>query len=254
MIKLWSSAYLSRQLHFLGGHISITEASARAWIEAFFFRASAMLPSNTRMVLNMKQDVPATIVSLSSLSTLFIDYTAIVASQRDANFYVKSMSPYEMKMSMPRSFFVIDAKLCNPSDDVPQAVCKMFAYGKFLEQKVIRGALVNGYDWIFILMTLNDNYDGASASYHKFTLSFHKPLAHLACETSLPSFSPSSSSSSSLSPTSPNSNCVNPRRRHEDLQWNRQSLLRPRSSSLSMQRSTQTFSCCNLPMLCHSRL
>ncbi|KAG1789466.1 uncharacterized protein HD556DRAFT_1311416 [Suillus plorans] len=162
--ELWSSVYLSRHLHFLGGHISKTEANARAWIEAFLFRASAMLPSNTCMVLNMKQDVPATIVSLSRLSTLsgIVDYTAIVASQHNANFYVKSMGLYEMKTNMPRSFFVMDAKLCNPSDDVPQAVYKMFAYGKFLEQKVIRGALVNGSDWIFILMTLNDNYDGAS--------------------------------------------------------------------------------------------
>ncbi|KAG1800027.1 hypothetical protein EV424DRAFT_1438853 [Suillus variegatus] len=162
--EFWSSVYLSRHLHFLGGHISRTGANARVWIEPFLFHASAMLPSNMRMVLSMKQDVPAMIVSLSSLSTLsgIVDYTATVASQRDANFYVKPMGLYEMKMNMPRSFFVMDAKLCNPSDDVPQAVCKMFAYGKFFEQKVIRGALVNGSDWIFILMTLNDNYDGAS--------------------------------------------------------------------------------------------
>ncbi|KAG1906055.1 uncharacterized protein F5891DRAFT_976149 [Suillus fuscotomentosus] len=86
----------------------------RAWIEPFLFRASAMLPSNTCMVLSMKWDVPATIVSLS-------------------NFYVNGMSPCEMKTNMPRSFFVMDAKLCNPSDNVPQAVCKMFTYGKFFE-------------------------------------------------------------------------------------------------------------------------
>jgi hypothetical protein len=63
-----------------------TEASARAWIDAFFFRASAMLPENQRMVLSMEHVVPATTVSPSSLSTLsgFVDYTAVVASQRAA--------------------------------------------------------------------------------------------------------------------------------------------------------------------------
>lgn len=63
-----------------------TEASARAWIDAFFFRAAAMLPPNQRMVLNMEHVVPATTISPSSLSTLsgFVDYTAVVASQRAA--------------------------------------------------------------------------------------------------------------------------------------------------------------------------
>ncbi|KAG2061639.1 hypothetical protein BDR06DRAFT_1001910 [Suillus hirtellus] len=108
-------------------------------------------------------DVPATIVSLLSLLTLsgIVDYTTTVASQCNANFY-KSMGLHEMKTNMPWSFFIMDTKLCNPSDDVPQAVCKMFAYGKFFKQKVICGALVNGSDWIFILMMLNNNYDRAS--------------------------------------------------------------------------------------------
>ena len=45
-----------------------------------------MLPPDRRMVLNMKHVVPATTISPSSLSTLsgFVDYTAIVASQRAA--------------------------------------------------------------------------------------------------------------------------------------------------------------------------
>jgi hypothetical protein len=63
-----------------------TEASARVWIDTFFFRASAMLPPDKRMVLNMEHIVPATTISPSSLSALsgFVDFTAIVASQRDA--------------------------------------------------------------------------------------------------------------------------------------------------------------------------
>ena len=107
--ELWSSANLYRQLlvletliprtvRLLCQHLHIsyyqcinilllrqTEASAHAWIDAFFFRVSAMLPRNQRMVLNMVHAVPAT-TSSSSLSTLsgFVDYTAVVASQRMA--------------------------------------------------------------------------------------------------------------------------------------------------------------------------
>ena len=32
----------------------------------------------------------------------------------------------------------------------------------YLRKKVLRGALTNGRDWIFLLIKLNDNYDGAS--------------------------------------------------------------------------------------------
>ncbi len=63
-----------------------TESSARAWIDALLFRASAMLSPNKRMVLNMEHIVPATTINPSSMSTLsgFVDYTAVVASQRVA--------------------------------------------------------------------------------------------------------------------------------------------------------------------------
>ncbi len=33
---------------------------------------------------------------------------------------------------------------------------------QYLRKKVLRGALTNGRDWIFLLVKLNDNYDGAS--------------------------------------------------------------------------------------------
>ena len=32
----------------------------------------------------------------------------------------------------------------------------------YLRKKVLRGALTNGRDWIFLLIKLNDDYDGAS--------------------------------------------------------------------------------------------
>ena len=58
------------------------QASARAWIDAFLFRVSAMLPPNKRMVFNMERTVPATTISpmmAADLSEL-VDYTVVVAS------------------------------------------------------------------------------------------------------------------------------------------------------------------------------
>jgi hypothetical protein len=89
----WKVSFLGRYANDLSTFAllnpSQTEASARAWIDAFFFRASAMLPPNKRMVLNMEHAVPSTTISPSSLSTLsgFVDYTAVVASQRTAGKY-----------------------------------------------------------------------------------------------------------------------------------------------------------------------
>ncbi|KAF8332431.1 hypothetical protein F5887DRAFT_996797 [Amanita rubescens] len=162
--ELWSSANLYRQLHLLESLVPIKDASARAWIDAFFFRASAMLSPNKRMVLNMEHVVPATTISPSSLSTLsgFVDYTAIVASQRVAAILLRSPQLHVLRSYMPSGFFVIEAKLSDPSDHVPQAVCEMYACGKLLQKKVLRGALTNGRDWIFLLVQLDDNYDGAS--------------------------------------------------------------------------------------------
>ena len=34
--------------------------------------------------------------------------------------------------------------------------------GLYLRKKVLRGALTNGHNWIFLLIKLNDDYDGAS--------------------------------------------------------------------------------------------
>ena len=57
------------------------EAAARAWIDAFFFRVSAMVPPDEMMVLSVEQQIPPTTVKPSSSTTLhgFIDYTAATA-------------------------------------------------------------------------------------------------------------------------------------------------------------------------------
>jgi len=59
-------------------------------------------------------------------------------------------------------FFVVEAKLHDPADHIPQAVAELFACAKHLDKQVVRGALTNGRDWIFLLVKLNDDRNGAS--------------------------------------------------------------------------------------------
>ncbi|KAH9989738.1 hypothetical protein BJV77DRAFT_1069301 [Russula vinacea] len=156
--ELWSSANLYGQLHVLESLIPRrTKASARAWIDTFFFCASAMLPPDQRILLYMEDISSATIGP-----SRFVDYTAVVTSQCLASFFQKSTHLDVLTTHVPSSFFVIEAKLVNPSDDIPQAVYKMYTCGRLLQKKVLHGALTNGYDWIFLLIKFNDNFDGAS--------------------------------------------------------------------------------------------
>lgn len=141
------------------------EVTSRAWIDAFFFRASAMLPSNKAMILNMEHVVSATTISTSSSRTLggFVDYTAIVADECDAPLFLTSPQlDYLRTLPMPSGFFVTVAGPHHLSNYIAQAVCEMYACGKYLQKKVIRGALTNGREWIFIFIKFNDDYDGAS--------------------------------------------------------------------------------------------
>jgi hypothetical protein len=120
------------------------------------------------MVLNMEHDIPVTTTSTSpsSVSTLSgtIDYTALVASQDDANMFMRFPIFKILKSHIPSSFFVTEAKVLDLSAHVPQAIAEMYACGKHLQKKILRGALTNGHDWIFLLLKFNNDDDGASYS------------------------------------------------------------------------------------------
>ncbi|KAG2370297.1 hypothetical protein BDR07DRAFT_1604129 [Suillus spraguei] len=80
--ELWSSINMYRQF--------VPKGPKRLLVHGLMhssFCASAMLPLNKAMILNMEQVVvvPATTISLSSLRTLgeLVDYTAIVADKCD---------------------------------------------------------------------------------------------------------------------------------------------------------------------------
>ncbi|KAI9441536.1 hypothetical protein H4582DRAFT_1849158 [Lactarius indigo] len=170
--QLWSSDTLYRHLHLLESIVPrVTEADSRARINAFFFRVSAMLPQDQHLVLNMEQAIPATPVGPSSSLALsgVADYTAILADRR-AVFLKSSLFPEfsaaAIKIRLASSFFVIEAKASSLPVRLEahtyQAVGEIFACGKLLQKKVIRGALTNGHNWIFIIVKLSDDYNEAS--------------------------------------------------------------------------------------------
>ncbi|KAF8067907.1 hypothetical protein FPV67DRAFT_1416207 [Lyophyllum atratum] len=165
--QLWTSENFYRQLHLLETLVPrTTEATARAWIDTFFFRVSAMLPEDKRMVLNMSSHHSSNLATISSR----VDYTAFVGSKNVAEVFLERphlhiLKTY-MKKDVPSGFFVVEAKvgvklLVDISDHVPQAVSELYACGRFLRTKVLRGALTDGHSWVFLLMKFNENFDGA---------------------------------------------------------------------------------------------
>jgi hypothetical protein len=163
---LWSSNNLYRQLNLLENLVARnTEASARAWIDALFFRATAMLSSDKHMVLTMEYAVPSVNIGPSNINISgLIDYAAIVANKKNARIFRQDSRLLTIKRNMGDStgLFVVEAKLHDPANHIPQAVVAFFACAKHLDKQVIRGALTNGREWIFLLVKLNDDRNGAS--------------------------------------------------------------------------------------------
>ncbi|KAH9042805.1 hypothetical protein EDB85DRAFT_2227352 [Lactarius pseudohatsudake] len=166
----WSSAGLYNHLRLLWNTVRWkNEASARLWIDAFLFRVTAMLPPERCMVLNREQVVPAAHPGPSSSSnpSRIIDYTAVLASQGQTVHFLnsplfRSTKANSLLVHLLYGFFVVEAKYSHLSEHISQAVGEMFTCGKHLQQRVLRGALTNGKDWIFLIVRLGNNYERAS--------------------------------------------------------------------------------------------
>jgi len=164
--KLWSSLNFYRQLELLETLVPTTnEACARVWIDAFFFRASAMLPSDKHMVLSLEQVVPQITVRPSSSTTLsgFIDYTAVTANEKLAKIFLSDPILAKFRTTLPTSFFVAEAKVrsLQLTGHLPQAISEIYACAKSLKKNILRGALTDGHAWIFIILVLNSDGNGA---------------------------------------------------------------------------------------------
>ncbi|KAN0078023.1 hypothetical protein V8E55_010080 [Tylopilus felleus] len=177
--ELWSSQNLYRHLQLLESLVPRkTKASAHVWIHAFFFPASAMLPPDkrsqhgTRCSSYNSQPVefvnPFWICRLhrrSSKSTC-CSYICLDLSPPPNSLFLLAVFLSYPDLNglrhMPSSFFVVETMLFHASDHVPQAVREMYACGKILQKKVLRGALTNGYDWVFLLIKFNNDYNSTS--------------------------------------------------------------------------------------------
>ncbi|PBK67682.1 hypothetical protein ARMSODRAFT_1020214 [Armillaria solidipes] len=160
--KLWSSNNLHRHLNGLETLVPQTsEANARPWIDAFFFRVSAMVPTGMRMVLNMEHTIPATVLHPTTSTTLAgqIDYSAVVAEE---NVILDDPLMSTVHQVLPTGFFVTVAEPGNLRDHVAQAVAEMYGCAKLLKKDFLRGALTDGHQWIFLILHLNSDGNGGS--------------------------------------------------------------------------------------------
>ncbi|KAH9002738.1 hypothetical protein EDB86DRAFT_206823 [Lactarius hatsudake] len=165
--KLWSSTTFNRHLKFLHEHIQKeNEQSARTWVDAIFFRVLAMVSSEKKMILSLERRVPPTTLHPSSTTTLsgFVDYTAVIVDRELPEPNFPDLTFEELKVRMPWGFFVAEAKKTDELEKhLPQVIGEMYACTKHLKINTLRGALTNGHSWVFLIVTLN--YDGNGAKY-----------------------------------------------------------------------------------------
>jgi len=148
-----------------------SEASARTWVDAFLYRASAMLPPTKQMVLNVEYNVsPVSVPTASGSEVLlvgFIDYTVVVTNDvKIARYFLNHPGVRNLAQHIESvlGFFVVEAKDRDVKldDHVPQVLTQLYAAATKLKKTHIRGTLTNGYEWLFLVLNVNSNGTGAS--------------------------------------------------------------------------------------------
>ena len=132
------------------------EAGARLWIDAIFFRVSAMLSDNNKsMVLNIEQHIPSVGIpvpgqtrSLKICGTIdyavlttdphkhgaFVLSVYVIALRLSVESFIQSSQFQYVKRQNPNGLFVTEAKQEGVllAQHVPQAVAEMYASAKYL--------------------------------------------------------------------------------------------------------------------------
>jgi hypothetical protein len=170
--RFWSSAHLHSHLEVLQSlvpnvvstlchpsnlcmHIYVSlylfqsAESAHTWIDPFFFRVSAMVPSDQGMILSVEQVIQQ---RAKLPSTGYIDYTAVIANNNGASeldftllnladelieleYFLDSPTSTYLSILKPSVFFLAVPKIESATllDHVPQAVREMYACAKKLK-------------------------------------------------------------------------------------------------------------------------
>ncbi|KAG6916734.1 hypothetical protein DXG01_005554 [Tephrocybe rancida] len=121
--QFWSSAGMYQHLALLERLIPRdNEAASRAWIDTFFFRASAMVGPEQRMVLDMENCIPVTAINPLSLATIsgYTNYTALVAEADIIETYLDAPN-IESARILGTGFFVTEGNHGPLHLYVPQA-------------------------------------------------------------------------------------------------------------------------------------
>ncbi|KAG5649608.1 hypothetical protein H0H81_002860, partial [Sphagnurus paluster] len=118
-----------------------SEASSRTWVDAFLYRASAILSPPKQMVLNVEYSVsPVSVPTASGSEAIlvgFIDYTVVVTNDRKITRYflnhpgVRSLAQH---IESVLGFFVVEAKDRDVKldDHIPQVLMQLYAAAKKL--------------------------------------------------------------------------------------------------------------------------
>ncbi|KAJ3502706.1 hypothetical protein NLJ89_g8764 [Agrocybe chaxingu] len=169
--KLWSATTLLAHLRFLEELVPRCNAAARRlWINAFFYRVSAMIPEHLKMAVSIEQVVPAVTLSDKSPHTLsgFIDFTAAV------------MVPAQLERPVlwPNDsvLFVSEAKdvSIDLKKHIPQAVAEMLGCARRVGKKIVKGVVTDGRSWIFLILTLQG--DGTATYVRSAEINDYEPF------------------------------------------------------------------------------
>ncbi|KAF4603013.1 hypothetical protein AB1N83_001894 [Pleurotus pulmonarius] len=171
--QLWSHETFYRHLCFLQSSVSHTGASARTFIDAFCYRAAAILSSRSsegkRVVLGLELPVNATVGGGEAILRGFVDYAILFAGDTRATSFICEPLLSKIRLHSDCVLFVTEAKAVDVSlyHQLPQALGAMYACSAAVNKKIIRGALTNGRAWLFLVLKVLPDGRGGEYSVSK---------------------------------------------------------------------------------------
>ncbi|KAF9542751.1 hypothetical protein CPC08DRAFT_438200 [Agrocybe pediades] len=138
----WTEELLLAHLAFLRRHVpNKNEELARRLISAFVDRAVAIIEEACKDV--------GVIVSIEQ-----IVYVSIVTSKEVAEQYLSQPNLVALCGIEKSTLFVTAAKGPDQrlENHVPQAVGEIYSCARTLKKKIVRGALTNGWEWLWIIL------------------------------------------------------------------------------------------------------
>lgn len=164
---MWSDDNMYKHLDFLlNTSVRTSEAQARLIIDTLFFRAACMMPSDKKVVMELEKRIAPNRPLASRLDTVFgvIDYTILLTSPDKHRNFLRGV-PIEQFRQDAKGFGaweVINEGASPFGAHIAQAVAKLVACATHLGHRHIRGAVTSGLCWVFIVVDMNEQGEGAT--------------------------------------------------------------------------------------------